>query len=324
MRLRPGSAAWTGSAARHSAVSGAPPAQMAAGPPRVMWSLRCVTTVCLLFVFAPMLALIPASLNTSSYLSLHPTGLTFHWYATAIGDSGWLAAGWLSIRVAILTAICSTVLGLAGAFTLTRVTRRSQGFVRLLFTGPLIVPVILYAIAIFDLESRLRFTGSLLGYVVAHTMMALPFTVTILSHAMDGIGRDYEDAAGTLGAGPTRALWATTVRLMSPALASAAALGFLVSWGEAVVALILSGTQQTLPVRIYDFMQVQLTPETAALGTMVSFGVLALAAIVYAVITAGTRARRRRSWWARGDRFASELEASRDAREPEPARTGDI
>lgn len=256
-------------------------------PRAFVWFLRLWMVVTVCFVFAPILALIPASLNSGAFLSLTPSHPSLSWYSQVKADTAWQTSGWLSLKVGVLAASGATFIGFAGAFTLTRILRFGKSLLRIVLVGPLIVPVILYAIAIFDLESRMRITGSILGFAIAHMTMAVPFTVTILSNAMDAVGMDAEEAARSLGASRSRALFGTTVRLILPSILSAWALAFFLSWGETVVALILAGATQTLPVRIFNFMQVELTPETAALGTVITLGVILVAIAAFFVVRTG-------------------------------------
>jgi ABC-type spermidine/putrescine transport system permease subunit II len=159
-----------------------------------------------------------------------------------------------------------------------------------LFMLPLIVPVILIAAAIYELETRLNLTGTVRGYALGHTVLALPFTVLICTGALQQVGTSLEEAARSLGAGRLTAFRRATLPLIMPSVCAAAAIAFVTSWDEVVIALFLKGFDATLPVTIYTFVSQDLRPTVAAVSTLILAGIL----IVGSTLLAGSSIVRRR------------------------------
>jgi putative spermidine/putrescine transport system permease protein len=232
------------------------------------------------FLLLPLGVVVLASFTSQSYLSFPPKGYSLRWYREVFNNSTWFDAAWLSLKIALLTTLISTALGLAAALGLERSRLRGKSVIRTLIYTPLIVPVVLTGASLFGFESRLRINGSVLGYVGGHVIITLPVAMIVLTTAIQGTDRSNEIAASTLGARPWTAFWRITFPSVAPSVGAAALVCFLISWDEPVIALFLSGIDQTLPVKYLLFLQQQLVPTMAAVGTLlmaavlVSFGVL--------------------------------------------------
>ena len=170
--------------------------------------------------------------------------------------------------------VCASALGLISAIGIERARLPGKPLIRAMFLAPLIVPVILVAVALYDFENRLHMAGSITGYVIGHTLLALPITVMVMGNALRSVGTDLEDAARTLGASPSRAFSLVTARLIAPSLVVSALFAFVTSWDEPVVALFLSTGATTLPVHIFNYIQSEVRPTVAAIATMLMTGVL--------------------------------------------------
>lgn len=107
------------------------------------------------------------------------------------------------------------------------------------------------------------------GLVLAHTMLATPYTVIILSATLRSVDVTLDQASATLGAGPFTTLLRIVMPAMIPGLAGAAFFSFLTSFDELLIALFLSTTEiSTLPKEIFDGIRTEISPTIAAIATM--------------------------------------------------------
>lgn len=138
--------------------------------------------------------------------------------------------------------------------------------------------------AVDGLYVRLRLIGTLGGLVLAHTAMALPFVVVVVSASLRGLDPNLELAAMNLGAERWRTLRHVTLPLIRPGLLSAALLAFVTSFDEIVVAIFISGTRgATLAKQMWEGIRTEINPTIAAVSTLLVVGtglVLAAAALV--------------------------------------------
>lgn len=231
--------------------------------------LWLVTLAVLLLLLLPLLVVVPVSFTDTSRLVWPPEGTTTRWYEKVLESPIWLDAMRKSALVATGTAIVATGAGLLLARTMF--TLRSAFARSLLLTlvyAPLVVPIILLAIGIYDVETRLGLLGSNVGLTLAHAVLAIPFAFAILHSALSGIDPSVEHAAWTLGASRRRAFWSTVMPNVIPSLVSALLISFITSWDEPVVALFQTGLKKTLPVTIFTQLKSGVTPALAAVATM--------------------------------------------------------
>lgn len=157
-----------------------------------------------------------------------------------------------SAEIALVVALVATLLGLMASFGLTRGRFRGREALRALFLTPMIMPVVVFAVALYALFLRLQLNGTFAGFVVAHAIIALPFVIISICNALEGFDKSIEDAAVLCGASPLQAKLPITLPAIRSGLFGAAIFSFLASWDEVVVAIFMSSPDlQTLPVRIF-------------------------------------------------------------------------
>jgi putative spermidine/putrescine transport system permease protein len=248
--------------------------------PLVVWILAILV---LFFLVFPLFVLIPLSFSDASYLQFPPERLSLRWYDAYFSGRGWVTATMLSVRVASIVTVLATTLGTAASFALVRSDFPLKKVVYGALLSPLIVPSIITAIAIYFLFAPLHLVGNYWGLVLAHTVLAIPLVVVVVTASLRGFNLTLEHAAMSLGAAPWTALRRVTLPMISPGIATAALLAFLASFDEVVVAIFLSGSDAvTLPKKIWEGVWLEITPVIAAASTIViCFTVALFAAIEY-------------------------------------------
>ncbi len=233
------------------------------------WALAAITILVALFLLVPILFIAVLSFGSSQWLILPPPGWTLKWYESLFSDPRWLQSAWTSAKVASAVTVLSVVIGLFASLALTRGTFKGRGVLRALFITPMILPVVVLAVALYAFFLRIGLSGTLTGFVLAHLVLALPFSIISISNALEGFDKSIEDAAILCGAHPWEARWRITLPAISHGLFAAAIFSFLVSWDEVVVAIFMaSPTLQTLPVKIWTTLRQDLTPVIAAASTL--------------------------------------------------------
>ncbi|MFO1074424.1 MAG: ABC transporter permease [Geminicoccaceae bacterium] len=165
--------------------------------------------------------------------------------------------------------VLSVLFGLLAAFGLVRGRFRGVETLRALFLTPMILPVVVFAVALYAFSLRLGLNGTFTGFVIAHTIVALPFAIIAITGALEGFDQSIEDAAILCGATPLEAKLRVTLPAISHGLFAAAIFSFLMSWDEVVLAIFMSSpTLQTLPVKIWTTLRQDLTPVIAAASTL--------------------------------------------------------
>jgi putative spermidine/putrescine transport system permease protein len=229
----------------------------------------------LVLLILPLLVVIPTSVTQTTQIQFPPVGFSTKWFAEALTSPIWIDAFLKSIRVGVLTAVFTTLCGLA----LARVGTRSKSSViktaiQVAAIIPLIVPVILLGIGIYDVQGRLNLLGTDFGLVIAHAVLCLPLVFLVLANSLAAIDISIEQAAWSMGASNTRAFWDIVVPLAMPALVGSFLISFVTSWDEAVLAMFQTELDKTLPVTIYSFLRSGITPAVSAVATIIITPVL--------------------------------------------------
>lgn len=113
------------------------------------------------------------------------------------------------------------------------------------------IPPIVLALPLFALFRQVGLAGHLSSLVLAHLAFALPFMAWLLMGFFRSLPTELEEAAQVDGAGPLQTFLRVVLPLSAPGLFAAGVLGFLISWNEFLLALLLSGREtQTVPVAL--------------------------------------------------------------------------
>jgi putative spermidine/putrescine transport system permease protein len=221
-----------------------------------------------LFLMLPLLVVFPISLSSAAYMQFPPPGLSWQWYERYFDDPQWIDATVRSLYIGVATAILALALGVPLAFSLVRTKFIGRVLVDRVALAPLIVPTIILSVSLYGLFAKLKLIGEWYGLVIAHTVLALPFVVLVMSAGLRDFDRGLEQAAEGLGASRTRTLLRVTLPLLRPSLVSAGLLAFISSFDELVVALFLAGPNMTLPKKMFDNILMEIDPTIAAVSVM--------------------------------------------------------
>ena len=153
--------------------------------------------------------------------------------------------------------------------------------VEALLLAPLIVPPIIVAIGVYLQFAPLGLTGTLLGFVLIDTALAVPYVVLVVSAALQRVPPSLELAGLNLGASRLGCFRRITLPLILPAVLAGAVFAFLASFDETVVSFFISGTEHmTVTRKMFEDIRFNLSPVIAAASTLfviVTVGLMATA-----------------------------------------------
>ena len=243
-------------------------------------ALNLVFVAVLIFLFLPLIVVVPVSFTPGTVLKFPPEGLSWRWYQDFWEDDRWRAAGWLSIRLAFSTAIVATFIGMLAAVGLTRFITKGKSVLRAIVLAPLIVPLIIPSVGVYYVMVKIELTSTFWGILIGHTVLALPYSIIIIESALRNYDVALEEAAMSLGASRTLAFRKITIPIILPAILASAVFGFITSWDEILLVIFLGGPNaQTLPLRMFEFLSTQVRPTIAAISSVLIVTLLGVVAI---------------------------------------------
>ncbi|WP_284774413.1 ABC transporter permease [Agrobacterium sp. lyk4-40-TYG-31] len=230
-----------------------------------------------LFLLAPILIVLPLSFSNDSYMTFPPESWGIRWYVAMFSHSGFINAFWISLTIAVTVTVLGLAAGVPAAFAIRRRRFIGREFLLNLFTAPLLLPSIVLGLAILLVFVQARLLGTYTGLIIAHLIITTPYVIRIMLTAFSTLPPSVEEAATMLGASPFTVVRRITLPLMMPGFIASAALSFLLSFDEVVISLFITGPRlRTLPVEIFDYVESQTDPMTAAVSVVLVAATLAI------------------------------------------------
>jgi spermidine/putrescine transport system permease protein len=218
-------------------------------------------------------------------------GFSTRWYVgtpeaaeSVLYDPSLRSALTQSLKLAVLTMLVATPIGVALAIGLARWRGRLARPSNFLMLFPLVTPEIVMGVALFLVFANLYdfVPFGTWAQFLGHVTFSISFVVIIVRGRLFAIGRDYEEAAMDLGASPFEAMRRVLLPLLSPAILASFAIVFALSIDDFVISQFLLGgaSSVTIPVRLYSGARLGPPPSLNALATVLM--VITIAAIVLA------------------------------------------
>jgi spermidine/putrescine transport system permease protein len=253
--------------------------------------LRAFFVLVVLFLYAPIVILLIFSFNSSAVPSFPLSGFTFQWYREFISNGDLRSALEASAIVASLSSLGAVVLGILASLALTRRHFRLKSAASALLLSPLVIPYVVFGIALLLLFHQIGISRSLLTVVIGHIVISLPYTILVLVPRLNQIDVSLEEAAFDLGASRLRTFRSITFPLIIPAVLSAFLIAFTTSFDEYAVASFVVGPRVTFPIYLYAALRFpSQLPQVIAVAVVVL--VLSLTVVVAAEV--GRRVAERR------------------------------
>ncbi|HXI20984.1 MAG TPA: ABC transporter permease [Gemmatimonadales bacterium] len=232
-----------------------------------------------LFLHLPILVLVIFSFNASKF-SVRWTGFTWEWYRRLLERDDILNGLRASMIVGISATVVSTLLGTLIALAIARHRFRGRTALEAFLYVPLVTPEIVVGISLLILFVVLRIPLGLTTITIAHVAFCISFVVVVVLARLQGMDRNLEEAALTLGADEITTFWKITVPQLWPGILSGALLAFTMSFDDFLITSFVSGTgSSTLPIVVYSMVRRNIEPSINAISTII---LVATSILIYA------------------------------------------
>lgn len=231
---------------------------------------RGLITILILFLIAPLLAVVYLSFSSTSFFQFPPKGFSLHWFSVLWHTPLLIHALERSAAIAAVVVVLTGIFAFLAAFALDRARFRGKALVDTFFQSPLIVPELIFGIALLKVYAPMGLEGTYPGIVAAHVVIAFPYFLRSVYVGLELRDRTIEEMATVLGASRPRVFTSITLPMIKGAVASGAIFAFIASFDQFSVSLFVTNSQtQTLPVAIYNQLFANNDPTTAAVSTVV-------------------------------------------------------
>ncbi len=222
------------------------------------------------FLFAPIVVLIVFSFNASrrNFVWL---GFTLDWYPKLFANQDLVDALWVTLQVAAIAVVGSTILGSLLGLGLARLRFRGRNAVETLLLLPMVTPEIIMGISLLIFFVQLFDQNGSLGQIaIANVTFCISYVAVVVRARAANMDPRLEEAARDLGASARGAFLHVTLPLIAPAVAAGAMLAFALSFDDLVVTSFNAGVgSTTLPIFIYSSIKFGVTPQINAISTII-------------------------------------------------------
>ena len=242
------------------------------------------------FMYLPIAYMIVFSFNQSKGYALF-TGFTLKWYVSLFHNSSILHALWVSIEVALLSAVIATVLGTAASLGIASMGRKSRLVVTNITYIPVVNPEIITGISLMLLfVAYQRFTegvdflpDTIMGLptlLIAHIAFNVPYVIFNVTPKLKQLDIRLYEAALDLGANASVALRKVVIPQLIPGIVSGFMLSVTLSLDDYFI------TTYTKPAT-FDTISTYVVNATKGSHTEIKTALWALSTLIFVIIVAG-------------------------------------
>ena len=222
----------------------------------------------LVFFYAPILFMIIFSFNSSKSLT-HFTGFSLCWYEAMLKNHGMMESLYVTIIIALLATIISTIIGKITAIGLSKSKKVLRAFVSQVNDFPIMNPEIVTAIGLMLLFITFQIEKGFVTLLLAHVAFCIPYVILSIMPKIKSLDPNLADAAMDLGATPWQALIKVIVPQIMPGIVSGALIAFTMSFDDFVISYFVTGQGvKNLSIMVYT-MSKRINPSVNAISTLV-------------------------------------------------------
>jgi ABC-type spermidine/putrescine transport system permease subunit II len=257
------------------------------------WFTAVVSLCVIVFLWAPLVIVAINSINSDTLL-VSWKGFTTHWYSDAYHNQDVRSGLRQTMTISLASTAISLVLAVTGALWWRRASARARRMFDLLTYLRIMLPEVVFAVALFLLFSKIKFPLGTTAVVIGHVVWNSAYATLIIQARTATLDPALEDAAADHGANSWRVFRRVTFPGLLPGIVAAGLLAFPFSFDDVVTSYFLTGAGTApLPVVILSMIRFRITPEINAIGMLVMLFTITMFAIGFLAVTRLGRGARR-------------------------------
>ena len=241
---------------------------------------RAYLAIILLFLYVPIAVLIFQSFNAGVSRAKWE-GFSLRWYAQLFQSPNIMEALYVTISIALLASMFSTVLGTMAAIGIHAMSKRPQGLMMTMTNIPMTMPDIVTGISLMLLFIFTKVERGYVTMLLAHITFNMPYVVLSVLPKLKEMNSFSYEAALDLGATPGYALRKVILPAIRPGVITGAILAFTLSLDDFTISYFTtSPLVQNLSTLIYSEARKGIKPTMNALSALMFVALLILLLVV--------------------------------------------
>lgn len=236
--------------------------------------------VILIFLYAPIAALMILSFNESKYMSSWG-GFSLKWYESLFSSDIILSALQNTLIIALVSSAAAAVIGTAACMGIARMKRLPRTIVMGLTNIPMLNADIVTGISLMLCFLAFGISLSMKTVILAHITFNIPYVILSVMPRINQLEPNAYEAALDLGASPAYAFVKITLPDIMPGILSGFLLAFTMSLDDFIITHFTKGAGiNTISTLVYSELRKGIKPDLYALSTIMFAAVLILLLLV--------------------------------------------
>ena len=236
--------------------------------------------VILIFLYVPIAVLIVQSFNAGKSRAKWE-GFSFHWYADLFSNASIMNALWITLSVALIATVVSTVIGTLAAIGIHAMKKRPHAIMMTLTNLPNTMPDIVTGISLMLLFIFAQINRGYITMLLAHISFDIPYVLLSVLPKLKQMNKHTYEAALDLGATPFQTLYKVLIPECKQGIVTGALLAFTLSLDDFTISYFTtSPLVQNLSTLIYSATKLGISPVYYALSSLMFVVLLVLLLIV--------------------------------------------
>ena len=241
---------------------------------------RFYLAVILIFLYVPIAVLIVQSFNAGKSRAKWE-GFSFHWYADLLSNASIMNALWITLSVALIATVVSTIIGTLAAIGIHAMKKRPQAIMMTLTNLPNTMPDIVTGISLMLLFIFAHINRGYITMLLAHISFDIPYVILSVLPKLKQMNKHTYEAALDLGATPFQTLYKVLIPECKQGIVTGALLAFTLSLDDFTISYFTtSPLVQNLSTLIYSATKLGISPVYYALSSLMFVVLLVLLLIV--------------------------------------------
>ena len=234
----------------------------------------------LAFLYLPIVVLIVQSFNAGKSRAKWE-GFSFRWYGELFHDPNIMNALIITLAIALLAALFSTIIGTLAAIGIHAMKKRPQNLMLTLNNIPMTMPDIVTGISLMLLFIFTQVERGFVTMLLAHITFDVPYVILSIMPKLKQMNKHSYEAALDLGASPFYALRKVILPQIKPGIVTGAMLAFTLSLDDFTISYFTtSPLVQNLSTLIYSQARKGIKPTMNALSALRFVALLVLLLLV--------------------------------------------
>lgn len=231
--------------------------------------LGLLTAFVFVILYGPIFVPIISSFFTVKYGQVDWGNANLDAYRLLISNEGILTAVQNTLVVGVSAVVLGLILGCFLAMFYQFSQSRGRGFVQFIIFLPFLMPPIITGLALLIFFREIDFERSLVTVIIGHTVFVLALIYRTILVRLQALGMNMVEASYDLGASGWQTFRLIILPNLKSAMTGAAILAFALSFDETMITILVTGTDNTLPIRLWAMMRLGFTPDINALVAII-------------------------------------------------------